>query len=48
MSKYMTTSAIMTAIIVVGQLVTTVLAASAFAFLTFPGKRTSSWSACPR
>jgi sn-glycerol 3-phosphate transport system permease protein len=40
MSKYMTTSAIMTAIIVVGQLVTSVLAAYAFAFLTFPLKRT--------
>jgi sn-glycerol 3-phosphate transport system permease protein len=40
MSKYMATSAIMTAIIVVGQLVTSVLAAYAFAFLTFPLKRT--------
>jgi sn-glycerol 3-phosphate transport system permease protein len=40
MSKYMLTSAIMTAIIVVGQLVTSVLAAYAFAFLTFPFKRT--------
>jgi sn-glycerol 3-phosphate transport system permease protein len=40
MSKYMATSAIMTAIIVVGQLVTSVLAAYAFAFLTFPFKRT--------
>src|SRR5580698_9128697 len=40
MSKYMTTSAIMTAIIVAGQLVTSVLAAYAFAFLTFPFKRT--------
>ncbi len=39
-SKYMATSAIMTAIIVVGQLVTSVLAAYAFAFLTFPFKRT--------
>ncbi|HEX4434640.1 MAG TPA: carbohydrate ABC transporter permease [Acidimicrobiales bacterium] len=40
MSKYMLTSAVMTAIIVVGQLVTSVLAAYAFAFLTFPFKRT--------
>jgi sn-glycerol 3-phosphate transport system permease protein len=40
MSKYMTTSAIMTAIIVVGQLVTSILAAYAFAFLRFPFKRT--------
>ena len=40
MSKYMATSAIMTAIIVVGQLVTSVLAAYAFAFLSFPFKRT--------
>ena len=40
MSKYMATSAIMTSIIVVGQLVTSVLAAYAFAFLTFPFKRT--------
>ena len=40
MSKYMATSAIMTAIIVVGQLVTSVFAAYAFAFLTFPFKRT--------
>jgi sn-glycerol 3-phosphate transport system permease protein len=40
MSQYMATSAIMTAIIVVGQLVTSVLAAYAFAFLTFPLKRT--------
>jgi sn-glycerol 3-phosphate transport system permease protein len=40
MSKYMATSAIMTAIIVVGQLVTSVLAAYAFAFLRFPFKRT--------
>jgi sn-glycerol 3-phosphate transport system permease protein len=40
MSKYMATSAIMTLIIVVGQLVTSVLAAYAFAFLTFPLKRT--------
>lgn len=40
MSKYMATSAIMTAIIVVGQLVTSILAAYAFAFLRFPFKRT--------
>jgi sn-glycerol 3-phosphate transport system permease protein len=40
MSKYMATSEIMTAIIVVGQLVTSVFAAYAFAFLTFPFKRT--------
>src|SRR5580698_1592181 len=40
MSKYMATSAIMTVIIVVGQLVTSVLAAYAFAFLSFPFKRT--------
>src|SRR5271154_327953 len=40
MSKYVATSAIMTAIIVVGQLVTSILAAYAFAFLTFPLKRT--------
>jgi sn-glycerol 3-phosphate transport system permease protein len=40
MSKYMATSAIMTAIIVAGQLLTSVLAAYAFAFLTFPFKRT--------
>src|ERR1700722_8319400 len=40
MSKDMATSAIMTAIIVAGQLVTSVLAAYAFAFLTFPFKRT--------
>ena len=39
MSKYVATSAIMTAIIVVGQLVTSVLAAYAFAFLNFPFKR---------
>src|SRR5580658_546880 len=38
MSKYVATSAIMTAIIVVGQLVTSVLAA--FAFVRFPFKRT--------
>ena len=40
MSKYMATSAIMTVIIVVGQLVTSILAAYAFAFLRFPFKRT--------
>jgi sn-glycerol 3-phosphate transport system permease protein len=40
MSTYMATSAIMTAIIVVGQLVTSILAAYAFAFLRFPFKRT--------
>src|SRR5271157_466961 len=40
MSKYVATSAIMTAIIVVGQLVTSILAAYAFAFLRFPFKRT--------
>jgi sn-glycerol 3-phosphate transport system permease protein len=40
MSKYVATSAIMTAIIVVGQLVTSILAAYAFAFLRFPLKRT--------
>src|ERR1700677_4882333 len=40
MSKYMATSAIMTAIIVAGQLLTSVLAAYAFAFLSFPFKRT--------
>lgn len=40
MGKYMTTSAIMTGIIVAGQLVTSILAAYAFAFLRFPFKRT--------
>jgi len=40
MSKYVLTSVIMTAIIVVGQLVTSILAAYAFAFLNFPLKRT--------
>jgi sn-glycerol 3-phosphate transport system permease protein len=40
MSKYMATSAIMTATIVVGQLLTSILAAYAFAFLRFPLKRT--------
>ena len=40
MSTYVATSAIMTAIIVVGQVVTSILAAYAFAFLRFPFKRT--------
>jgi sn-glycerol 3-phosphate transport system permease protein len=40
MSKYMATSAIMTGIIVAGQLITSILAAYAFAFLRFPFKRT--------
>ena len=40
MSKYVLTSVIMTAIIVIGQLVTSILAAYAFAFLHFPFKRT--------
>ncbi len=40
MSTYIATSAIMTAIIVAGQLVTSILAAYAFAFLRFPFKRT--------
>jgi len=40
MSKYVLTSVIMTAIIVIGQLVTSILAAYAFAFLQFPFKRT--------
>jgi sn-glycerol 3-phosphate transport system permease protein len=40
MSKYMLTSAIMTAIIVAGQLLTSILAGYAFAFLRFPFKRT--------
>jgi sn-glycerol 3-phosphate transport system permease protein len=40
MGKYMATSAIMTGIIVAGQLVTSILAAYAFAFLRFPFKRT--------
>jgi sn-glycerol 3-phosphate transport system permease protein len=40
LSKYMTTSAIMTISIVAGQLVTSILAAYAFAFLRFPFKRT--------
>jgi sn-glycerol 3-phosphate transport system permease protein len=40
LSRYLTNSAVMTAIIVAGQLVTSVLAAYAFAFLQFPFKRT--------
>jgi sn-glycerol 3-phosphate transport system permease protein len=40
LSKYMTTSAIQTVSIVAGQLVTSILAAYAFAFLRFPFKRT--------
>jgi sn-glycerol 3-phosphate transport system permease protein len=40
MSKYMATSAIMTLIIVAGQMVTSILAGYAFAFLRFPFKRT--------
>ncbi|HEY1653101.1 MAG TPA: carbohydrate ABC transporter permease, partial [Acidimicrobiales bacterium] len=40
LDKYMATSAIMTGIVVVGQLVTSILAAYAFAFLRFPFKRT--------
>jgi sn-glycerol 3-phosphate transport system permease protein len=40
MSRYMANSAIMTTSIVAGQLVTSVLAAYAFAFLRFPFKRT--------
>jgi sn-glycerol 3-phosphate transport system permease protein len=40
MSKYVATSAIMTIIIVAGQLITSILAAYAFAFLRFPFKRT--------
>ncbi len=40
MSTYLATSAIMTALVVAGQLVTSVLAAYAFAFLEFPLKRT--------
>ncbi len=40
MSSYMATSAIMTITIVVGQLITSILAAYAFAFLRFPFKRT--------
>ncbi len=40
LARYMATSAIMTTSIVVGQLVTSTLAAYAFAFLRFPFKRT--------
>jgi sn-glycerol 3-phosphate transport system permease protein len=40
LSQYLTNSAVMTACIVAGQLVTSVLAAYAFAFLRFPFKRT--------
>jgi sn-glycerol 3-phosphate transport system permease protein len=40
MSSYMLTSAIMTITIVAGQLITSILAAYAFAFLRFPFKRT--------
>jgi sn-glycerol 3-phosphate transport system permease protein len=40
LSRYLTNSAVMTACIVVGQIVTSVLAAYAFAFLRFPFKRT--------
>jgi sn-glycerol 3-phosphate transport system permease protein len=40
LSRYLTNSAVMTAFIVAGQLVTSVLAAYAFAFLRFPFKRT--------
>jgi sn-glycerol 3-phosphate transport system permease protein len=40
LSSYLTNSAVMTACIVVGQLVTSILAAYAFAFLRFPFKRT--------
>ncbi len=40
LSSYLRTSAVMTAIIVVAQLVTSILAAYAFAFLSFPFKRT--------
>ncbi len=40
LSRYMFNSAVMTAIIVAGQLITSVLAAYAFAFLRFPFKRT--------
>jgi sn-glycerol 3-phosphate transport system permease protein len=39
LSTYLTNSAVMTACIVVGQLVTSILAAYAFAFLRFPFKR---------
>ena len=40
MSKYMATSAVMTLIIVAGQMITSILAGYAFAFLRFPFKRT--------
>jgi len=40
LSRYLTNSAVMTGFIVAGQLVTSVLAAYAFAFLRFPFKRT--------
>jgi sn-glycerol 3-phosphate transport system permease protein len=40
LARYMATSAIMTISIVAGQLVTSVFAAYAFAFLRFPFKRT--------
>jgi sn-glycerol 3-phosphate transport system permease protein len=40
MSTYMATSAIMTLAIVAGQMITSILAAYAFAFLRFPFKRT--------
>jgi len=40
LARYMTTSAVMTVSIVVGQLVTSTFAAYAFAFLRFPFKRT--------
>jgi sn-glycerol 3-phosphate transport system permease protein len=40
LARYMATSAVMTASIVVGQLITSVFAAYAFAFLRFPFKRT--------
>jgi sn-glycerol 3-phosphate transport system permease protein len=40
LARYMATSAVMTISIVVGQLITSVLAAYAFAFLRFPFKRT--------
>ncbi len=40
MSKYMATSAVMTLTIVAGQMITSILAGYAFAFLRFPFKRT--------
>jgi sn-glycerol 3-phosphate transport system permease protein len=40
MSTYVATSAIMTVVIVAGQMITSILAAYAFAFLRFPFKRT--------